>query len=138
LPYHQLEHTLPNKRLACLLSLAALLATGCSTQEPHNEKWYQERWCAQQDGQVEVRLKDKTRCDCLTDDYAIEVDFARKWAEAVGQSLHYAKMTGEQAGILLIVEEDNDNRHLKRLESVIEHHSLPIRVWTTRASELDR
>jgi len=138
LPYHQLEHTLASKNLARLLALAVTLATGCSTQESHNERWYQEHWCAQQDGQVEVILEDKTRCDCLTDDYAIEVDFARKWAEAVGQSLHYAKMTGEQAGILLIVEEDSDNSQLKRLENVIKHHRLPIRVWTTRASELDR
>ena len=114
-----------------------LLMASCSIPENINEKWYQQRWCEQKDGQVEVILKDKTRCDCLTDDYAIEVDFSRKWAEAVGQSLHYAKMTGKQAGILLIVENKNDKKHLARLKSVITFHNLPITVWTTNQSELD-
>jgi len=114
-----------------------LLMASCSTPEKINEKWYQQRWCEQKGGQVEVRLKDKTRCDCLTNDYAIEVDFARKWAEAVGQSLHYAKMTGEKAGILLIVEDKKDKKHFSRLENVINFHNLPITVWTTKQSELD-
>ncbi len=123
-------------KIIVTLSLT-LLMTGCSSQEKLNEKWYQQRWCDQKDGRVEVYLKDKTRCDCLTDDYAIEVDFARKWAEAVGQSLHYSKMTGEQAGILLIVEGNKDKKYLSRLESVIDYHNLPITVWTTNQSELD-
>lgn len=115
----------------------ALLLAGCTSQEKLNEKWYQQRWCDQKGGEVEVRMKDKTRCDCLTDNYAIEVDFARKWAEAVGQSLHYSKMTGEQAGILLIVEGNKDKKYLNRLESLIDHHKLPITVWTTNQAELD-
>jgi hypothetical protein len=119
-----------------ILPLTLLMAS-CSAPEKINEKWYQQRWCEQQDGQVEVILKDKTRCDCLTGDYAIEVDFSRKWAEAVGQSLHYAKMTGKQVGILLIVENKNDKKHLARLESVIQFHNLPITVWTTQQSELN-
>ena len=116
----------------------ALLMAGCSTQEKLNEKWYQQRWCDQKDGQVEVRLKDKTRCDCLTDDFAIEVDFAHKWAEAVGQSLHYAKMTDMPAGILLIVENNKDKKHFNRLENVINYHNLPITVWTTNKSAFQR
>jgi hypothetical protein len=31
---------------------------------------------------VEVVMKDGTRCDILTATHAIEVDFAKKWAEA--------------------------------------------------------
>jgi len=114
-----------------------LLMASCSTPEKINEKWYQQRWCDQKEGKVEVRLKDKTRCDCLTSDYAIEVDFAHKWAEAVGQSLHYAKMTGEKAGILLIVEDENDKEHFSRLENVIDFHDLPVTVWTTKKSDLN-
>jgi hypothetical protein len=123
-------------RIILTLSFTILIA-GCSSPEKINEKWYQQRWCEQKDGQVEVRLKDKTRCDCLTDDFAIEVDFAHKWAEAVGQSLHYAKMTDLQAGILLIVEDSKDKKHLARLNNVINFHELPITVWTTNKSELD-
>lgn len=39
---------------------------------------------------MEVVAPDGTRCDILTDEYAIEVDFANKWAEAIGQALNYA------------------------------------------------
>lgn len=50
----------------------------------HLEKWYQEKWCAEQNGKAEVVLPDRTRCDCLTDKNAIEFDFGKKWAEAIG------------------------------------------------------
>ena len=120
-----------------LILLFTLLTAGCSAPEKVNEKWFQQRWCEQQDGQVEVRLIDNTRCDCLTNSHAIEVDFSHKWAEAIGQSLHYAKMTGMKAGILLIVENTNDKKHLARLESVVQFHNLPITVWTTKQSHLN-
>jgi hypothetical protein len=123
-------------KMILILSFSLLMAS-CSAPDKINEKWYQQRWCEQQDGQVEVRLKDKTRCDCLTNNHAIEVDFFRKWAEAVGQSLHYAKMTGKQAGILLIVENEQGKKHLTRLKNVIKFHNLPITVWTTKQSDLD-
>lgn len=35
-------------------------------------------------GIMEFVLPDRTRVDCLTDEYAIEFDFAPKWAEALG------------------------------------------------------
>ena len=125
------------KTIFGLLVTTPLLLSGCSTQEKINEKWYQERWCAKQGGETEVQLRDKTRCDCLTDDHAVEVDFAPKWAEAIGQSLHYAKMTGGQAGILLIVEQHKDKKYLTRLQGAIDYHKLPIKVWTTQQSELE-
>ena len=31
------------------------------------------------DGQIEYVLEDKTRVDCLTEDFAVEFDFASKW-----------------------------------------------------------
>ena len=45
---------------------------------------------------MEVVMKDGTRCDILTATHAIEVDFAKKWAEAIGQSLNYAMQTGKR------------------------------------------
>lgn len=126
-----------SKRRSLLLVLLSFLLLSCGPPKKLNEKWYQERWCALQNGESEVRLEDKTRCDCLTNEYAIEVDFSRKWAEAVGQSLHYAKMTGKQAGILLIVESNKDSRHYERLEGLIEYHQLPIKVWQTNQAGLE-
>ena len=41
-------------------------------------------------------MPDGTRCDILTDTHAIEVDFANKWAQAIGQSLNHAMQTGKK------------------------------------------
>ena len=79
---------------------------------------------------MEYVLPDKTRCDCITLTHAIEVDFAVKWAEAIGQALHYAAHTGKRAGIVLILEGKKDHKYLIRLNSVIQHYELPIDVWT--------
>lgn len=121
----------------CLSLMACSAVVDQKAVDQKNEKWYQQQWCSQMGGEMEVVLKDKTRCDCLIDGYAIEVDFSKKWAEAIGQSLHYAKMTNEKAGVLLIIEGPNDKRHLKRLEDTISYHSLPIRVWTTDEKALN-
>ena len=78
----------------------------------HKEKDYQEVWCKQAGGITEYVLDDGARVDCLTDEYAIEFDFASKWAEAVGQSLYYALKTEKEPGIVLILEKETDRRFL--------------------------
>ena len=62
-----------------LLFLFLLLALPLFGKQ--SERYYQEKFAREIGGQVEVVMKDGTRCDILTDTYAIEVDFARKWAE---------------------------------------------------------
>jgi hypothetical protein len=96
----------------------------------HSEKYYQSLWCAEQQGKAEQVLSDKTRCDCITDKYAVEVDFAPKWAEAIGQSLHYSIKTGKEAGILLIIEKEKDWKYYFRVIDIIKFYNLPITVWT--------
>jgi hypothetical protein len=100
----------------------------------HPEKWYQEKLC---EDKVEFVLSDKTRVDCLTETYAIEFDFANKWAEAIGQSLHYSAMTGKQAGIVLIMENERDIKYLYRLKVVVAKHKLNIKVWTITEEKLN-
>lgn len=41
------------------------------------------------------------RCDILTEDFAIEVDSAAKWHEAIGQACHYSLMLKTPAAIAL-------------------------------------
>ena len=67
-----------------------------------NEAYYVTNWCHPSFGQREFLLWDKTRVDCLTKDYAIEFDFAKKWAESAGQALYYGKMTGKKPAVVLI------------------------------------
>ena len=61
-------------------------------------------------------LWDMTRVDCLTKDYAVEFDFAKKWAESIGQALYYSKMTGKSPAIALILTTPNDYHYVKRVE----------------------
>ena len=80
-------------------------------------------------GILEYRLKDKTRVDCLTKTYAIEVDFAKKWAESIGQSLYYSKQTQKQAGVLLILEKpQKDIKYLHRLKKIAKEYN--IKIWS--------
>ncbi len=96
----------------------------------HPEKWYQERWCKQNNGQIEVVLPDRTRCDCVTDTHAIEFDFGHNWAEAVGQSSYYSIQTKKKAGIVLILETAGDRKYWIRLKTTIEHFDMPIDTWS--------
>lgn len=111
------------------LILALLLLGQADARKLHPEKWYQERWCAERGGQVEVVLPDLTRCDCLTTTNAVEVDFGPKWAEAVGQALYYSVQTGRKAGIVLILESPEERKYWIRLNSVVTHYNLPIDTW---------
>ena len=77
------------------------------------------------------RPGDGTRCDLLTQSHAYEIDFANNWAQAIGQSLHYAAQTKKRAGVLLILEHEGEERFHKRIQT-IEHHKLPIDLMVMR------
>ncbi len=97
-----------------VIALLGLIAGGCSR---HKEAYYQQALCEQLGGEMEYRLPDRSRVDCLTDAYAIEVEFAKKWAEGIGQSLYYAQETGRQPAIGIIVRDTRaDARRLHRLK----------------------
>jgi hypothetical protein len=94
------------------------------------------QWCAQNwqnylgtaDG-VEVRLWDATRVDYLSDNEAIEVDWAPKWAEAVGQSLYYAELTGKKPAIILLVKDmDRDRKYVYRCQTLCSKYSIRLYV----------
>lgn len=109
--------------------LAALLFNAQTITAAESEHWYQEVWCKGMSGEVEHRLKDGRRIDCLTKSHAIEVEFAHKWPEAIGQSLDYSMLTGKDAGIVLIIRKQSDLQHWDRLNKVITHYQLPVKLW---------
>lgn len=92
-----------------------------------NEASYQNEWCKMFNGISEYELPDSTRVDCLTLNYAVEFDFAKKWAEAVGQSLHYGIMTGKKPAIVLIIEKPKDFVYYNRLKTICQRHG--IKLW---------
>ena len=115
-----------------LIILILFLSIPALAKKLHPESWYQDKWCTKNNGRTEVILSDNTRCDCVTTSHAIEFDFAYKWAEAIGQSLHYALKTGMRAGIVLIVEDSTDIKYWTRLKIIINHYDLTIDTWIVK------
>ena len=111
-----------------LLTIFLLLALPLFGKQ--SERYYQEKFAREIGGQVEVVMKDGTRCDILTATHAIEVDFAKKWAEAIGQSLHYAMHTGKRPAVALIVLSPSDNKYVERVRKI-----SAIRAWNNDLSD---
>lgn len=78
-----------------------------------SEADYVAHYCQQWKGQIEYRLPDRTRVDCLTDTHAIEFDWCHKWAEGIGQALYYSKVTGRAPAIVLICK-PTEGRFIER------------------------
>ena len=117
------------KRVFLAFCIIMVISSLADAKRLHHEKYYQQKWCQDRSGQLEVVLPDRTRCDCLTDSHAIEFDFADKWTAAVGQSLYYSLQTGKRAGIVLILESLKDRKYWIRLNTTIQHFNLPIDTW---------
>lgn len=108
---------------AALTLAAALLST---------ESDYRDHICGTAGYRTEVSMPNGTRADCVSETHAIEVEFAHKWAEALGQSLNYAAETGLAPGIILICKRGTEARCLTwalRLEQTIARWRLPVTVW---------
>ena len=120
-----------------LILLTLLLITlPCNAARLHPEAYYQDKWCSANSGITEYENKDYTRVDCLTDTHAVEFDFAKKWAESIGQSLHYARMTGKKAGIVLIIEKDKDMVYYNRIKPLCDE--LNITLWKMESKKESR
>jgi len=107
-----------------ILLFSALL----SANHLHYEKVYQKVFCKKLGGKMEVKLKDGSRVDCLTAHYAIEVDFANKSYEGIGQALYYSIETGKKPGVCMISENPSkDRRNLNKLLTVAKKYDIA--VW---------
>jgi hypothetical protein len=112
-----------------LLIILPFLFIGClSATKKFNEHYYQTNLCNKFDGKMEYVLKDRTRVDCLTNEYAIEVDFAKKWAESIGQSLYYAHMTNKKPAVGIIMDAKKDKRYFDRLNVMAKKYNITILI----------
>jgi len=111
------------------LSVALVDPGGHLRAEPPREKHIADSWCQAHHGESEVVLPDRTRCDCVTDQYAVEVEWADNWMEAIGQALWYGAQTGKKPGIVLIIRCRKDDKYWIKLKTTISMYSLSIRVW---------
>ena len=106
-------------RIVILLTIL-LMSANCYAKHIQPERVYQQLWCDKYNGIMEYTLPDKTRVDCVTKNYAVEFDFAPKWAEAVGQSLYYGIMTNKKPAVVLIIENPSDWKYYHRIKKVAE------------------
>ena len=90
---------------AVLLGLVASAAFGPQEEERRGETEVAAELAEALGGVAEYRLWDGARVDILTDEYAIEVDWSKKWAEGVGQAAYYGAMTGRRPVVLLLVRD---------------------------------
>lgn len=119
------------KKNIILFIVFVALCPSVSAKHLHLEKEYQKTFANRIGGKTEIVLEDGARVDILTDEYAIEVDFANKWAESIGQSLFYALKTNKKPAILLIIERPTrDLKYLKRLKTVTEKYDIKVFVIT--------
>ena len=82
------------------------------SEHHYKESDYVKAYC---NGSIEYVLNDKTRIDCLTEKYTIEFDWAKKWAESVGQTLYYSKMTNKLPAVAIIMKSPQDEKYIKRI-----------------------
>lgn len=123
------------RKLHCILCLLFLLIfTVCiNAAELHlrlnvyTESYYINKIHALVGGTKEARLEDGTRADILTDSEVIEVEFASKWYESIGQSLHYCLQTNRQPIIYLIVESSHNDVFVQRCKTLCEHITLKVK-----------
>ena len=92
------------------------------------EKDINKLWCFNNGGISEFRTKYGTYVDCLTSEYAYEIEFDYNWKEAIGQSLHYADATGKSPAILLIIKKKTKKVYYKEINKVIRKYNLPIKI----------
>jgi len=107
--------------------LFVLTATTVEARRLMHESEYVNMTCT---GSIEVPNTDGTRTDCLLSNYAVEYDFANKWAECLGQSMHYSRMTNLPPMCVLIIENKSDCKYVGRA------YGLGIRVVTLDFNKL--
>ena len=131
---------LMRKILIFLICFACLLqAEVCAQNElKHCEKSYQYAWCSLNNGIAEYRNNDSTRIDCLTKTHAVEFDFAKKWAESVGQTLYYSAVTGKKAKVVLIIENTKEMKYLKRVEKLSKIYGFDVEYVTDDILEINK
>jgi hypothetical protein len=132
------------------LALVALASPTLSADQFSLEKDVVARYCL---GMIqEFNFPDETAVDCISETHAIEVDFSHRWADAIGQALHYALWTKEiaenpdsyarwhrqvptarRAGIIFACHADRRletcANHVVRPLRIAEEYRLPITIW---------
>lgn len=118
-----------------LIFVQMLFAQDAFAAKQYREKYYQNEWCGRYHGIQEYKLRDGARVDCLTKNYAVEFDFAPKWAEGYGQAVYYAEKTGRKPAVILIIESPSDWRYYNRIKSIANKNGM--QLWYMKSPAYD-
>ena len=99
-------------------------------KELKHKATYQKEWCAKHNGEIDYKTQESSTVDCLTNNYSIMFDFAEKWVQAMKKSRHQSLSTGKAPGVVLILQNSADEKHLFKLREVVEKRRLGIKIWT--------
>lgn len=125
------------KKILILTTIIFISLPAIAKQRIYAERVYQTQWCKAHNGEMEYRLNDKARVDCVTDTLAVEFDFANKWAECVGQALYYGRQTKKQPACVLIMEnEETDLKYLYRLRRAAYKKGVNMRTFTIKPEQI--
>lgn len=78
------------------------------------EKNWTDALAKEMNGQSEVQV-DRGRVDVMTDAYAIEIDFLKKWHEGLGQAIHYGDES-TRIGVLALIAGNNVHKDLEQVK----------------------
>ena len=105
------------------MAVAFGFANGFASEAGHKKEW-----CPKHNGEIDYKTKDNSKVDCLTETHAIDFSAGQKWEQALIQSNRNSVGTGKIPGIVLIIENAKDKKHLKQLRSTIAKRRLGIKT----------
>lgn len=81
--------------------------------------------------QMEVRVGNFGRVDCISETHAIEVEWADKFKEGVGQALTYSTSTSLIPGLMLICRRDEASclNHSLAAQETFSAFGIEATVW---------
>ncbi|MCB0567125.1 MAG: hypothetical protein KDD01_22390 [Phaeodactylibacter sp.] len=100
-----------------------ILTTALAAAAQKNEADYVELIRQQMGGQKEVAVN-SGYVDLVTGRYAIEVEFANKWKQSIGQALWYGLQTDRTPGVVLIKRGENDHKYVIQFGSALQYAGL--------------
>ena len=127
------------KKIIYIFFIFLFLSSFAKNSKAHKffEKDYQKYWCDCHNGTIEYTLPDKTRVDCVIENYAIEFDFAPKWAEAIGQALYYSLILKKSPAVVLICENyKKDCKYIDRIKVVCKKYGITL--WFITPEDLNK
>lgn len=119
------------KYIFIFLIIFLFSASPLFAKHKHLEKYYQHQWNVKYGKGIESKyLSSGVEVDVLTSEYAVEIEFAQKWEESIGQSLFYADQTGKVPCVVLIMENpERDQSYLDHLLILAKKYNIAVWIY---------